>query len=121
MANKVTKMDNFNAIVEVLESTNNTALADVMRHEIELLAKKNANRSTKPTKAQEENAEISAFVPTVLETGTWYRLSEIKDKVPALIGASGTQRIAVICNRLAEDGKLLKKVEKRVTFYALAD
>ena len=118
---KMTTMDNFNAIVTVLTESGHTDLADVMKHEIELLAKKNANRSDKPTKTQTENAEISALVPTVLESGKWYRLSEIKALVPALAEASGTQRIAVICRRLEADGVLTKMVDKRVVFYALAD
>ena len=121
MANKVTKMDNFTTIVEVLEGINRTDLADVIRHEMELLAKKNANRSDKPTKSQVENAEIASFIPTVLDAGKWYRLSEIKALVPALAEASGTQRIAVICRKLEAEGVLTKTVEKRVVYYALAD
>ena len=118
---RTTKKENFTTIANILAATNHPDLEAVMLHEIELLDKKNANRSDKPTATQVENAEIASLVPTILEAGKWYRLSEIKALVPALEGASGTQRIAVICNRLAESGTLVKNVEKRVTFYALAD
>ena len=118
---KTTKREHFTTIANILATTNHPDLEAVMLHEIELLDKKNANRSTKPTKTQEENADIAALIPTVLEAGKWYRLSEIKALVPALADASGTQRIAVICRRLEAEGVLSKMVEKRVVYYALAD
>ena len=118
---KVTKKENFTTIANILAATNHPDLEAVMLHEIELLDKKNASRSDKPTATQIENAEISALVPTLLEAGKWYRLSEIKALVPALENASGTQRIAVICRKLEAEGTLVKTIEKRVVYYALAD
>ena len=50
MANKVTKKDNFKAIVEVLANAGRDDLVEVMNHELELLAKK----SNKPSKANEQ-------------------------------------------------------------------
>lgn len=121
MANKVTKKDNFTAIVEVLKTADRPDLVSVMEHEIELLDKKNAYKSNTPTASQKENAEIAELVPTVLEKGKLYRLSEIKALVPKLAEASGTQRIAVICRKLETEGVLVKTVDKRVIYYSLAD
>jgi len=118
---KTTKKDNFTTIANILAATNHPDLEAVMLHEIELLNKKNANRSDKPTATQVENAEIASLVPTLLTAGKWYRLSEIKALVPALENASGTQRIAVICRKLEAEGTLVKTIEKRVVYYALAD
>lgn len=121
MANKTTKMDNFTAIVAVLKNAERPDLVAVMEHEMELLAKKNANKSNTPTASQKENAEITEKLPSLLEAGKWYRLSEIKALVPELASASGTQRIAVICRKMEAEGLLTKMVEKRVIYYALAD
>lgn len=121
MANKVTKMDNFNTLLTLADVQANPSLVEFIKHEIELLAKKNANRSTKPTAVQTENADISARIPSLLEAGKFYRLSEIKAMIPELAEASGTQRIAVICRKLEESGILSKTVDKRVVYYALAD
>ena len=121
MANKVTKKDNFTAIIEVLKTADRPDLVSVMEHEKELLDKKNAYKSNTPTAAQKENAEIAELVPTVLEKGKLYRLSEIKALVPKLAEASGTQRIAVICRKLETEGVLVKTVDKRVIYYSLAD
>ena len=47
---KTTKKENFQAIVTILEGVNRQDLADVIRHEIELLENKAAKR--KPSKSQ---------------------------------------------------------------------
>ncbi len=121
MANKVTKKDNFNAIIEVLKTADRSDLVSVMEHEIELLDKKNAYKSNTPSASQKENAEIAELVPNVLESGKLYRLSEIKALIPALEKSSGTQRIAVICRKLEAEGTLVKTVDKRVIYYSLAE
>ena len=121
MANKTTKMDNFTAIVAVLKDADRPDLVAVMEHEMELLAKKNANKSNTPTANQKENAEIAEKIPSLLKSGQMYRLSEIKALVPELASASGTQRIAVICRRLEAEGTLVKTVDKRVVYYSLAE
>ena len=121
MANKVTKKDNFNTLLSLAEVQANPKLVEFIEHELELLANKNANRSNKPTATQVENAEIADFLPTVMESGKLYRLSELKALVPALEKASGTQRIAAICRKLEENGVVVKSVDKRVIYYSLAD
>ena len=118
---KVTKKDNFNTLRAIAENANRPDLVEFINHEIELLEKKNATRSTKPTATQIENAEIAELVPTVLESGKMYRLSEIKALIPALANSSGTQRIAVICRKLEAEGVLVKTVDKRVIYYSLAE
>lgn len=121
MANKTTKKDNFNALLSIPAVAENADLVAFIKHEIELLDRKSENRSNKPTAVQVENADIAERVPTLLEAGKLYRLSEIKAMIPELAEASGTQRIAVICRRLEEAGVLIKTVDKRVVYYALAD
>ena len=121
MTNRITKMDNFKALCALAEASDRSDLVEFVKHEMELLAKKNAARSDKPTATQVENVEIAELVPTVMESGKLYRLSEIKALVPALANASGTQRIAVICRKLETEGVLTKTVDKRVIYYSLAD
>lgn len=118
---KLTKKDNFTAIVEVLKTADRPDLVSVMEHEIELLDKKNSYKSNTPTANQKENAKIAELVPDVLEAGRLYRLSEIKALIPALEKSNGTQRIAAICRKLEAEGTLVKTVDKRVTYYSLAD
>lgn len=120
MANRITKRDSFNAIIEVLNSADRPDLASVMIHEIELLDKKNANRSDKPNAAQRENAEIKEKILSAMVLNQWYRCSEIKTLVPELVDSTGTQKTAALCNALVKEGKLIRNVEKRVVYFALA-
>lgn len=122
MANKITKKDNFNALLSIPAVAENAELKAFIEHELELLAKKSENRSTKPTANQVLNAEIAKRIPSLLERDRWYRLSEIKDMIPELAESNGTQRIAVICKTLEQvDKTLVKMIDKRVVYYALAD
>ena len=118
---KTTKQDNFNALLAIPTVAENAELKAFIEHELELLAKKAENRSATPTATQKENAEIAEKIPSVMESGKLYRLSEIKAVIPELASASGTQRIAAICRKLEESGVLTKTIDKRVIYYSLAD
>jgi hypothetical protein len=121
MANKVTKKDNFNALRALALAADNADLVAFVDHELELLAKKAENRSTKPTVRQAENAEIKTAIVSSMEHGRLYRCAEIKAMIPALAEGEGTQRTARLCNDLEKEKLLTKKVEKKVVYFALAE
>lgn len=118
---KTTKRDNFNAIIAVLNDADRPDLIAVMEHEIELLDKKKASASSKPSVKQAENAEIKKAIASTLLSGKWYRCAEIKQMIPALAEGEGTQRTARLCNDLEKEGVLVKTIEKRVVYFALAE
>ena len=121
MANKVTKMDNYNALLALSEVKASPVLTDFIKHEIELLERKSANRSTKPTVRQAENAEIKTDLLVKMELGSWYRCIEIQALNETLASGVGTQRTARLCNDMVAEGLLQKKVEKKVVYFALAE
>ena len=118
---KITKRDNFASIIAVLKDAGKDDLVAVMEHEIELLDKKSANRSTKPTVRQAENAEIKTEIVSAMEKGKMYRCAEIKGMIEALASGEGTQRTARLCNDLVAEGQLIKTVDKKVVYFALAE
>lgn len=119
--NKITKKDKFNALLAIPAVAENPTLVEFINHELELLAKKAENRSTKPTVRQAENAEIKAEIASVMEPNRWYRCAEIKALIPELASGEGTQRTARLCNDLVADAKLVKMVDKKVVYFALAE
>ena len=125
MANKVTKMDNYNALLALEEVKANPALVEFVKHEIELLEKKSANRSAKPTVRQDENAKIKDDLVSKMVYGQWYRCAELQALNEVLAAGVGTQRTARLCNDMADpakgDCRLRKKVEKKVVYFALAE
>lgn len=118
---KTTKRDNFTSIIAILKAAEADDLVAVMEHEIELLDKKSANRSTKPTVRQAENAEIKSVIVASLEKGKWYRCSEIQAMNEILASAMGTQRTARLCNDLVNEDLLVKTIGKKVVYFALAE
>jgi hypothetical protein len=118
---KITKKDNYNALLAIPAVAENETLVAFINHELELLAKKAENRSTKPTVRQAENAEIKAEIVNSLEKGKLYRCAEIKAMIDALAQGEGTQRTARLCNDLVSDGALVKTIDKKVVYFALAE
>lgn len=119
--NKITKKDNFNALLAIPAVAENETLVAFINHELELLAKKAENRSSKPTVRQAQNAEIKAEIVKAMVKGTMYRCSEIQSMIPALAEGTGTQRTARLCNDLVSEGMLVKSIDKKVVYFALAE
>ena len=120
MSNKVTKKDNYNALLTLEQVQANPTLVAFIEHELELLAKKAAAPS-KPTVRQAENAEIKLAIVAALAPNKRYRCAEIKSLVDALAVGEGTQRTARLCNDLVSEGSLIKTIDKKVVYFALAE
>lgn len=59
----MTKIEMFNAIASVPAVAENSEMVEFLKHEAELVAKRNATRSSKPTKAQiEREAQYTSLV-----------------------------------------------------------
>lgn len=116
---KVTKKDNFNAIIAVLENAGKPELVEVMRHELELLEKKNSYKSTKPTKAQMENASIKDGILAQMETGKAYTITDMQKTFTGLADFSN-QRVSALVRQMVEDGRVVKTVDKRKSYFSLA-
>ena len=121
MSNKITKRDNFNTLLSIPAVAENPVLVEFINHELEQLAKKAESRSNKPTGRQTENAKIKAEIVSLMESGKLYRCAEIKAMIPALAEGEGTQRTANICTALVKEGKLVRTVDKKVVYFALAE
>lgn len=109
---KLTKRDYFNRILAYAHDEDK----DFLKHEIELLEKKNASRSTKPTKAQAENANLAEKVLASIETGKAYTISEIQKTVPALTDLSN-QRVTAIVRSLVRMGTVTRSEVKGKAYF----
>ena len=108
--NKITKAQMFNMIKAVPEVAENADMVAFIDHELELLAKKSANK--KPTKVQEQNEVLKVTVTEVLEQfADGATASEVLKADDAFAGLSN-QKIASILNSLVKDGVIDKVTEK---------
>ena len=89
MEKKITKRDNFVDAVNVLETAGRTDLADVIRHEIELLDSKAAKAKAAAAKKKVDGDALRDAVQAVL-TDELQTIKEITEKVE-LEGFDGSQ------------------------------
>lgn len=117
MANekKLTKAQKYDLLLAIEEVKENPVLKEFVEHEKELLASKNAKKSSEPTKAQKENEELAQTIYNGMEVGKTYKCADIAKAIPECAGMS-TQKISPIM-RNHEDVLWVKVVEKRVTMY----
>ena len=111
---KMTYVDALNAVLngdpmtsEVIDKL--TALRDSV-------AKRNAHKSDKPTKAQIANAELADSIVATMESGVDYTCSDIGK----LMGGLNPQKVAPIVTKLVKSGLLTSDKVKGKTVYRLA-
>ena len=113
---KITKREMFEAIkVKVADDKAMVAFID---HELELLAKKNSYKSTKPTKTQVANVALKAKIADVLADGKPYLASDVLKALndPELSGSKVTSMLTQMKN----DGVVVRTEEKRKAYFTLA-
>ena len=115
---KPTKRDRFNTLLTFAEVQNDPALVEFIEHEIELLDKKNS-AERKPTAKQTANAGIKTDIVSYMESGVQYAAADIAKNCPACEGVT-VQRVSALLTQLVNDGLLVKTIDKRKSFYALA-
>jgi hypothetical protein len=119
---KVTKRERFAQLMEIVNASqveNSAELVSFIKHEVELLNKKNS-RSGKPTKTQLANEAIKAQIVSVLER------VERPMTVTQLLAESeladlSNQKVSALLTQLRESKTVVRTVEKKVAYYSLAD
>lgn len=118
MANKITKAQMFAMIKAVPEVAVNSDMVDFIDHELELLAKKSANK--KPTKVQEQNVVLKNKIVDVLGTfENGATASEVLSADDAFAGLSN-QKISALLNALVKDGDVVKSTDTKKSIFSVA-
>lgn len=117
MAKKMTKRDYFNTLLNLEEVKANTALTDFVKHELDLLAKKNSGEK-KPTATQKQNEVIKTAIYESMEDEKRYLVSDFIKNVPECAELSN-QKVAALVRQLVNEGKLYRFEEKRKAYFSL--
>ena len=115
---KPTKRDRFNTLLTFAEVQADPELVEFIEHELALLDKKNS-AERKPTAKQTENAGIKADIIGWFEDGVQYQTADVVKGCHACEGLTA-QRVSALMTQLVNEGALVKTVDKRKSFYALA-
>ena len=123
MTKKITKREMFamvSAVVEKAEVENKAEMLNFINHEIELLEKKSSKSGQ--TKTQKENEILKAEIlecfkeieipVTVSEFQNLTRFRPEND--------FSNQKVSALLNQLAKAGLLVKTIEKKKSYFALA-
>ena len=117
MANKVTKRDNFNAIINVLSEQGRDDLVAVMKHEIELLDKKHGSTSKADKAKAEANGVLQARIATLLD-GKSMTASDIAKALSTDEVELTNQKVSAMIRQMGD--KVTKEVVKGRAFFTLA-
>lgn len=118
----MTKKEMFTLIATL--NASNQEIVDFCNHEIELLEKKKSNGNAKANEKMENsvelvyNALVSAIVPvTASELIAKGGLDELANE----FGVVSTQKVSAYLNKLVASGKVVKSVDKKKTYFRVAD
>ena len=117
MANKITKRDNFNSIIEVLKEQGRDDLVAVMEHEIELLNKK-SNTPSKADKAKAQANEVLKASISEILTGKSMTASEIADALSTDEVKVTNQKVSAMIRQMGDT--ITKEVVKGRAYFTVA-
>ena len=117
---KMTKMEKYARLLTMTEVVNDEISAEFVKHEMELLAKKNSS-DRKPTAVQEANNGIKETILDLLaDRGEPMTISEMQ-KASAELAELTNQRISALVRQLMTDGKVVREEIKRKAYFKIAE
>lgn len=117
---KITKRDNFNALLAIPAVAENAQLVSFIEHEIELLNKKNS-ADKKLTAQQVANKGVMETIMQVLsENGGLMTVTDVQKSNAALAELSN-QRISALLRQLKDEGKVERVEDKRKAYFKIVE
>lgn len=114
---KVTKKERFAELLAIPAVASNQDLVDFINHEVDLLTRKNASGEKKLTANQVENENLKDIIVNSLSADTGLTVTEMIKTIPELAEFTN-QKVSALTTALVKDGRIERRVEKRITkFY----
>ena len=113
---KITKRENFNAIIEVLKDADRADLVAVMEHEIELLNKKHGGVSKANEAKKVANGELQERIVELISTKAM-TASEIAKALSTDEVEYSNQKISAMLRQIGD--KVVKTVEKGKAYFSV--
>lgn len=122
MTKRMTKKEMFAVIAETInavEVENKAEMLNFIDHEIELLEKKSSKSGQ--TKTQKENELLKAELLTALgEMDKAVTISEFCEKTSHPVGKLSNQKLSALLNQMYKANIVVKTVEKKKSYFAVA-
>ena len=114
---KMTQRDYFNEIIALAKANDRNDLVEFAEGRIAVLDKKSANK--KPTKTQEENEVLKGVILATL-TNEGVTVTDLQSKNEEL-SALSNQRVSALLRQMIAEGKVVKTVDKKKSYFSLAE
>ena len=114
---KMTKRDYFTAILTKYPLTHDEKA--FVEHELELLTKKNS-ADKKPTAQQVANDGIKTAIADGMTANRLYTVTELIKEIPECAELTN-QRVSALLRQMIADGTVVKTVDKRKSYFQLAE
>ena len=112
---KITKRDRFTALLSIPAVQADPDMVEFIKHELELLAKKNS-ADKKPTAQQTANEAIKSAILAGMEVGRLYTITEIQKSIPECADLSN-QRVSALVRQMV--GVTIDRTEdKRKAYFS---
>ena len=115
MEKKMTKKEMFAMIME--EVKGNAEMVAFLEHEIELLNKKKGSANSK--KAEEIQPEFDLILSVLAQCDKAMKVDELR-ALNSELGAMSNQKVSARLRVLVEQGKVVKTIEKKVSYFSIA-
>lgn len=119
----MTKRDYYNEIIAIATERERTDLVDFAKHEIELLDKKKSSGKDKVNETVLAGVELVYNELAKVDKATATELIA-KGGLTALANADGivtTQKVSAYLKKLVDCGRAVKVVEKKKTYFSVAE
>ena len=116
---KITKRERFNSLLSLSEVQADAGLVAFIEHEIELLDKKNSGEK-KLTIQQVANEGIKDAIVEGMEENRLYTVTELIKEITECNELTN-QRVSALLRQLISEGKIVKTVDKRKSYFQLAE
>jgi hypothetical protein len=113
MTKKMTKREYFTQIMENYNLTEDER--NFIKHELELLAKKNSAEK-KPTAVQVANEGLKSAILNFMVEGQKYTITDLMKSVPELADLSN-QRVSALVRQLKDSELVIRTEEKRKAYF----
>ena len=114
---KPTKRQMFEGLLT--NSTLTQEQKDFIKHELELLAKKNS-ADRKPTAQQTANEAVKTAILEGMEVNRLYTITELIKEIPECADMTN-QKVSALVRQLVDAGSVAKTVDKRKSYFSIAE
>lgn len=116
---KITKRENFGAIVEILRAGGHEDYAKVMEHEIELLNRKRTSNGNLTPKQKENEGIKEKIMEVVTATGNAMTVTQMM--ATEELGDYTMNKLVSLVSQLRRENRLIRYYEKSIAHFRLPD